>query len=603
MADKNVNQVIINGETVLDLTSDTVTSAKLVEGATAHNRSGASITGTLIDTGNYEYVWAKYTYGDVYEETKTRLGSTEPSDARGFYSGTLEITSDGYYKIASGYSPFVKYSLIGDDKSGATKRVYVENTAVLSGDKTYLLFTLAAAPSGKGKLKRLGYISSGSNNTYPDDGEKDGYWYTKVGSENLKLQSKTVRPSRTEQTITPDTDYNGLSSVVVEGSANLDSKNIMYGVKIFDYKGTATMDADAKDYEIMKGKTAYVYGNKITGTYEPPTFTTQKKSVTPSATQQVIVPDSGYDGLSQVTVSGDTNLTPANIRKDISIFGVTGTMETPSGGTDTSDATATADDIAKDKTAYVNGEKITGTLKKPGFSTTKVDYFVASGTYAVPYVRMTTHTTSDGIFRKTDDVILAVAASAYGDASASDVAKGKTFTSKDGAKIEGTYEPPSTEPSLQAKSVTPSAAAQTVKPDSGYDGLSSVAVAGDANLTAANIKKGVSIFDVIGSYEAAASGGNGNNNCEAYPVNATNPTVNFKTASGTIKVYGYAYETSSSGWGGSSTTVLAFDGDGYYKSASWGSPSKTSCTFDVSGGKLTGLPALTGGTLLVVRGI
>ena len=37
--------------------------------------------------------------------------------------------------------------------------------------------------------------------------------------------------------------------------------------------------------------------------------------------------------------------------------------------------------------------------------------------------------------------------------------------------------------------------------------------------------------------------------------------------------------------------------------AYWGSPSKTSCTFDVSGGKLTGLPTLNGGTLLVVRGI
>lgn len=39
------------------------------------------------------------------------------------------------------------------------------------------------------------------------------------------------------------------------------------------------------------------------------------------------------------------------------------------GGTDTSDATATAIDILKDKTAYVDGEKITGTLEMGEYNT------------------------------------------------------------------------------------------------------------------------------------------------------------------------------------------------------------------------------------------
>ena len=51
-------------------------------------------------------------------------------------------------------------------------------------------------------------------------------------------------------------------------------------------------------------------------------------------------------------------LTPENLKSGVTILSVTGTYS----GLDTSDATATVDDICSGETAYVNGAKITGQL-------------------------------------------------------------------------------------------------------------------------------------------------------------------------------------------------------------------------------------------------
>lgn len=200
--------------------------------------------------------------------------------------------------------------------------------------------------------------------------------------------------------------------------------------------------------------------------------------------------------------------------------------------------------------------------------------------------------------------------------------------------------------SLQSKTVSPSESAQTIKADNGYDGLSQVTVnavsrtyvgsgvtkkaaatytpktsdqsiaasqylsgaqtiKGDANLVAGNIKSGVSIFGVTGTYAGGgSSGGSGNNNVEAYAITNTNPSVSFKRTDGTIKIWGYGTMTSSSGWGGQTTSLIAFEGDRYYKSASWGSPSSTSLSLSISNGKLTGLPSeLSAISAIVTRGI
>ena len=50
-----INKVQYGNTTLIDLTSDTVTADKLMQGITAHDRSGALINGTIGDGNNLEY--------------------------------------------------------------------------------------------------------------------------------------------------------------------------------------------------------------------------------------------------------------------------------------------------------------------------------------------------------------------------------------------------------------------------------------------------------------------------------------------------------------------------------------------------------------------
>lgn len=74
----------------------------------------------------------------------------------------------------------------------------------------------------------------------------------------------------------------------------------------------------------------------------------QAKTTEPATTAQTITPDAGYDGLSSVNVDAvtaaiDANIVAGNIKKNVQILGVTGTMETiPLGETVTLTSTPTS---------------------------------------------------------------------------------------------------------------------------------------------------------------------------------------------------------------------------------------------------------------------
>lgn len=77
------------------------------------------------------------------------------------------------------------------------------------------------------------------------------------------------------------------------------SKVILNGTTLMD----VTQDTVAADKLLQTYTATKNDGTKVTGTYVPQTCVLQSKTVSPSTSQQTVSPDSGYDGLSQVTVN------------------------------------------------------------------------------------------------------------------------------------------------------------------------------------------------------------------------------------------------------------------------------------------------------------
>ena len=119
---------------------------------------------------------------------------------------------------------------------------------------------------------------------------------------------------------------------------------------------------------------------------------------------------------------------------------------------DTSDRTATANDLAEGTVAYVNGEQVVGALEvKDSISvpdatpnyTGPFDITVTtpSGSHTVtnPATIILNASIDERYIKDADsNVQLSTRASNFGDATAADVAAGKTFTSSAGLKVTGT---------------------------------------------------------------------------------------------------------------------------------------------------------------------
>ena len=191
----------------------------------------------------------------------------------------------------------------------------------------------------------------------------------------VPTEEKTITPSASAQEIMP-TENKFLSKVTVSGDANLTAENVKSGVTIFGIEGSYTSDANAIAEDIAMNKTAYINGQKITGTL--PLFPNSRTFTVDNAGVADNIEDSELEFTTINTAKQilDSNLnmkfsapysdivtaiglTADKLISGNTILGIEGAATT---GIDTSDATATADDIVVNKTAYANGQKITGTI-------------------------------------------------------------------------------------------------------------------------------------------------------------------------------------------------------------------------------------------------
>ena len=134
--------------------------------------------------------------------------------------------------------------------------------------------------------------------------------------EEKKIQeSKTVTPTTSAQTVTPDSGYDGMAQVTVGAVATATLATPMISVHPKTGEITAT---------VTQGTSGYVVSGATSSHTELLAVQTAQ-TITPGTANQTIA--SGQYLVGTQTILGDADLVAGTIKKGVAICGVTGTVE------------------------------------------------------------------------------------------------------------------------------------------------------------------------------------------------------------------------------------------------------------------------------------
>lgn len=288
-----VAKVTLNENTLIDVTQKTVDAASMLSGKTALNKAGNDITGSIASKSSSDLTVSGATVtapAGYYSANASKAVSsmTLPTSASSTSSGTSKATigrstSAQYINIPTGYNGSAAYYTVSATPNGtATAPTSISGTAATVSTGTNTL-TLSKTVSVTPSVTTAGYVSAGT-----------------AGNSSVSLTANvttkaaaTITPGISNQTIAAGTYLTGAQTIA--GDSNLVSENIKNGVSIFGVSGSLVSDPTLQEKTAFSSTTE----NEITAdtgydglskvTIKP--YKLQTKTVTPSSSQQIITPD------------------------------------------------------------------------------------------------------------------------------------------------------------------------------------------------------------------------------------------------------------------------------------------------------------------------